>query len=127
MPATVCARSDGSRGCRPMRTRPRRGARPARRAARGTKSRQAVEMPTALWKMNGDYFGFRDGDGLWDADGDFVGKFHGDEVFDLDGRYLGEIRDGDRLIRKDSKAGRVKAVPGLRGQRGTTSRGTRGS
>lgn len=65
-------------------------------------------MDRWLWTWGGASFGFEDGGQLFRQDGWHVGKFDGSEVFDArTGRYLGEVID-DRLIRKRSKAHKVR-------------------
>ena len=51
-----------------------------------------------VWKWNGHYFGYFDGDDLWTAAGKHVGRKENDEIFDLKGKYIGEIQQQDRLI-----------------------------
>ncbi|MCF6733626.1 hypothetical protein [Blastococcus sp. KM273129] len=71
-------------------------------------------MDRWLWTWSGASFGFQDGDQLFGQDGSHVGKFVESEIFDArTGRYLGEVID-DRLIRKVSKAHKVRTPPSPR-------------
>ena len=79
-------------------------------------------MRMALWKMNDDYFGFRDGDGLWHRTGNYVSKFHGDEVFDLDGRHPRRRPAYSQAVEVGESEGRTRRP---RQPRGTTSRRSR--
>lgn len=55
-----------------------------------------------LWTWGGQCFGYRDGDDLRTYDGRHVGKFRGDTVYDRHGNYLGELKNDNRLIRRQS-------------------------
>ena len=55
-----------------------------------------------LWKWNGKFYGFRDGDELFTTEKQHVGRFQGNDIFGKDGQYIGELI-GDRLITNKSK------------------------
>src|SRR5947207_12471206 len=66
-------------------------------ARSGSGSAAVTLRPVDLWRCNGSYVGFRDGDGLWSGSGKYLGKCFGGNVFTPAGLYLGELLVPDRL------------------------------
>lgn len=83
-----------------------------------------------LWRMDGTYVGFRDGDWLWSSSGEYLGKFRDDRVYGPDGRYLGELWSGDplgaRLVHNRSRSS-LREEPTPKGNRAPTAREVRWS
>jgi hypothetical protein len=68
-------------------------------------------MSEWVWTWGGVSFGWINDDALFTQGGRHVGRveYDGDETLAfsiVDGRYLGEVRDGNRLITKESRVGR---------------------
>jgi hypothetical protein len=91
---------------------------PEPRGHRRQRSHEHVTLrPVDLWRCNGTYVGFRDGDGLWSGSGKYLGRCVGTNVFNPAGLYLGELVVPDRLAHDPHKRGH---------RTGTSSRGPRG-
>lgn len=66
----------------------------------------------AIYRWNGEYFGFIRGDRLFDADGNYIGWLTEDgRVWTVDGSFLGELVDGEYVLRRLAMVPPVPRIP----------------
>lgn len=70
---------------------------------------------TAIYRWNGEYFGFLKRDRLFNAVGDYLGWVTEDgRVWRADGSFLGEICNENYILRKTNQVTPVKRVARVR-------------
>jgi hypothetical protein len=66
-----------------------------------------------VFRWNGVYWGFLEGDALYDRYGRQAGWLEGQDVFDMAGRFIGELRDGRHVVRDRLREAPIHRAPRL--------------